>query len=191
MDSSKRDAGIATRLVDADLVVAQGQMGGLCVTASFSSQGLRTLHIQIASPGGPERTRFGADPVASQLSQSVALWQQLEAYFTGETTAFDVPLDLRGTPFQVAVWRALLDIPYGEVRTYGEVARAVGRPRAARPVGVAVGKNPVAIVVPCHRVIGADGTMTGYAGGLAMKGRLLEREGRVDVRMVGHARFAF
>ncbi|MCY0870389.1 MAG: methylated-DNA--[protein]-cysteine S-methyltransferase, partial [Firmicutes bacterium] len=126
-----------------------------------------------------------------QSSHGVALWRQLRAYFAGETTAFDLPLDLRGTPFQVAVWRALLDIPYGEVRTYGEVARMVGRPRAARPVGVAVGKNPVAIVVPCHRVIGADGTMTGYAGGLAMKRRLLELEGRADVRMLGHARFAF
>jgi AraC family transcriptional regulator of adaptative response / DNA-3-methyladenine glycosylase II len=191
MDSSRPDAGMAAKGVDADLVVAQRQLAGLCVTASFSNQGLRTLHIQIAPPGVSARALVGADPVSSQSLQSVALWQQLEAYFAGETTLFDVPLDLRGTPFQVAVWRALLDIPYGAVRTYGEVARAVGCPRAARPVGVAVGKNPVAIVVPCHRVIGADGTMTGYAGGLAMKRRLLEREGRADVRMVGHARFAF
>jgi methylated-DNA-[protein]-cysteine S-methyltransferase len=101
---------------------------------------------------------------------------QLEAYFAGERTTFDVPLDLRGTEFQQLVWRALLEIPYGETRTYGSLARALSRPNAARAVGLANGHNPVGIIVPCHRVIGADGSLTGYGGGLDRKRALLALE---------------
>ncbi|WP_033294237.1 methylated-DNA--[protein]-cysteine S-methyltransferase [Amycolatopsis jejuensis] len=102
--------------------------------------------------------------------------RQLDEYFTGTRTAFDLPLALRGTPFQVTVWRALLEIPYGETTTYRELAESIGRPTAFRAVGLANGKNPISIVVPCHRVLGSDGTLTGYAAGLDCKRRLLDLE---------------
>jgi methylated-DNA-[protein]-cysteine S-methyltransferase len=101
---------------------------------------------------------------------------QLRAYFAGERREFDLPLDLRGTPFQQRVWAALRRIPHGETRSYGQLARSLGQPQAARAVAAAIGANPVAVVVPCHRVIGKDGTLTGFAGGLAMKRKLLELE---------------
>jgi methylated-DNA-[protein]-cysteine S-methyltransferase len=101
---------------------------------------------------------------------------QLHAYFAGELRAFDVPLHLDGTEFQQRVWRALLEIPFGETRTYGALATRVGAPAAARAVGLANGHNPIGIIVPCHRVIGADGSLTGYGGGIDRKRRLLEHE---------------
>jgi len=105
---------------------------------------------------------------------------QLGEYLAGQRQVFDFPLDLQGTPFQVAVWNCLLTIPYGETRSYAWVARAVGRPGAARAVGRAVGQNPVAIVVPCHRIIASDGTLGGYTGGLDVKRFLLRLEGLED-----------
>jgi methylated-DNA-[protein]-cysteine S-methyltransferase len=115
---------------------------------------------------GWERTDAGFDDVV----------EQLDAYFAGELTTFEVRLDLRGTDFQRAVWDQLLQIPYGETRSYGELATALGNPGASRAVGLANGRNPVGIIVPCHRVIGADGSLTGYGGGLPRKRRLLELE---------------
>ncbi|MHB8293410.1 MAG: methylated-DNA--[protein]-cysteine S-methyltransferase [Acidimicrobiales bacterium] len=111
--------------------------------------------------------------------------EELEAYFAGERRTFDVALRLEGTSFQVQVWEALREIPYGEVRSYGEIARRIGRPGAARAVGLANGRNPVAVIVPCHRVIGADGSLTGYAGGLPAKRVLLdlERAGTTQTRV--------
>ena len=103
--------------------------------------------------------------------------QELNAYFAGDLTTFSVPLDWQGTRFQESVWQALLAVPYGKTVTYGDVARAIGRPRSSRPVGGAVGKNPLPIIVPCHRVIGSDGSLTGFTGGLDIKIRLLELEG--------------
>jgi methylated-DNA-[protein]-cysteine S-methyltransferase len=103
---------------------------------------------------------------------------QLQAYFAGERTAFELQLDLRGSQFYRRVWEALLSIPYGETRSYGEIARQIGAPGAARAVGLANGRNPIAIVVPCHRVIGASGGLTGYGGGLDRKRALLELERR-------------
>lgn len=103
--------------------------------------------------------------------------RQLTAYFAGERTTFDLPLDLHGTPFQRSVWAELLKIPYGETRTYGELAEELGKPGASRAVGLANGKNPVGIIVPCHRVVGASGSLTGYGGGLDRKQRLLAFEG--------------
>jgi methylated-DNA-[protein]-cysteine S-methyltransferase len=104
--------------------------------------------------------------------------RQLRAYLEGKLYRFDLPLDLRGTEFQLRVWRALLEAPYGETRSYREVAESIGAAKAVRAVGAANGANPVAIVVPCHRVVGATGKLTGYGGGLAMKRRLLELEAR-------------
>lgn len=134
----------------------------------------------------------GAPPVevSSETRTSRAVLaeteRQLDEYFAGERTSFDLPLALRGTPFQLRVWRALCDIPYGETISYGELARRVGAPGAARAVGLANGRNPVPIIVPCHRVIGANGTLTGYGGGLDRKRWLLALEaGRTELPLVG------
>ncbi len=101
---------------------------------------------------------------------------QLRAYARGELKEFSLPLDPQGTPFQRAVWAALLKIPYGETRTYGEIATAIGHPGAARAVGMACRSNPIGLIIPCHRVVGGDGTLTGYAGGLDLKAKLLQHE---------------
>ncbi len=101
---------------------------------------------------------------------------QLDAYFAGELTEFDVPLAPAGSGFQLAVWEALTRIPYGETASYGEIAAELGRPDAVRAVGSTNGRNPIAVIIPCHRVIGADGTLVGYGGGLPRKRLLLELE---------------
>lgn len=116
------------------------------------------------------------DPIARRAVD------QLGEYFAGERTAFDLPLDPIGTEFQVAAWRALGEIPYGETRTYGEQAAGIGRPTAVRAIGAANGKNPLSIVLPCHRVVGADGSLTGFAGGLDAKRFLLTHEQSVSGR---------
>ncbi|GAB7105561.1 methylated-DNA--[protein]-cysteine S-methyltransferase [Streptomyces phaeofaciens] len=102
--------------------------------------------------------------------------EQLEAYFASELKEFTVPLRLHGTPFQRTVWAELRKIPYGETRSYGDLAEALGNPGASRAVGLANGKNPIGIIVPCHRVVGAGGSLTGYGGGLERKQRLLDFE---------------
>jgi len=102
--------------------------------------------------------------------------RELEEYFAGKRRDFTVPLDLRGTEFQVACWRALLEIPYGETRSYADIARAIGHPHAFRAVGMSNNRNPVAIIVPCHRVIASGGSLCGYGGGLETKRQLLELE---------------
>ena len=104
--------------------------------------------------------------------------KELNEYFTGMRSGFTVPLDMRGTPFQRQVWEALLGIPFGETRTYGQLALQLGNPKATRAVGAANGRNPIAILVPCHRVIGHSGKLTGFAGGLDAKAYLLKLEGR-------------
>lgn len=103
--------------------------------------------------------------------------EQLRCYFAGEHIQFSCPLDLRGTAFQVSVWEELYRIPYGQTRTYAQIAECIRRPQAVRAVGAANGANPVAVIVPCHRVIGSNGTLTGYGGGLPMKHWLLHLEG--------------
>ena len=112
------------------------------------------------------------DPLLRQAAE------QLDQYFAGSRRAFDLPLAPRGTPFQQGVWAALRAIPYGETRTYREIAGQVGNPKACRAVGMANHCNPLAIVVPCHRVVGTDGRLTGYAGGLDIKQLLLDLEAR-------------
>lgn len=107
---------------------------------------------------------------------ALAVFQELDEYFQGKRKTFDIPLRTHGTPFQEKVWAALRAIPYGEVRSYKEVAEAIGHPKAYRAVGMANNANPIFIIVPCHRVIGADGSLTGYGGGLPMKKALLSLE---------------
>jgi methylated-DNA-[protein]-cysteine S-methyltransferase len=109
--------------------------------------------------------------------------RELEEYFAGKRREFSFPLDLRGTEFQMACWKALCAIPYGETRTYADIARAVGRPQGFRAVGMANNRNPIAIVVPCHRVIASDGTLCGYGGGLETKRKLLELEGALTASL--------
>ncbi len=120
-----------------------------------------------------EPSRVGWSPNPEAFDDAV---EQLCAYFAGELTEFDIELDLRGTEFQQRVWKALLTIPYGETRSYGKIAEQIGTPGSARAVGLANGHNPLAIIVPCHRVIGANGGLTGYGGGLDRKRTLLELE---------------
>lgn len=133
-------------------------------------QGLSAVRFPHRTPDPTARTRN--HPFITEAKQ------QLSAYFAGKLEAFSVPLDWCGTAFQESVWVALTAIPYGDTVTYADIARAIGRPRSARPVGGAVGKNPLPIIVPCHRVIGTDQTLTGFTGGLDIKIRLLQLEGR-------------
>ena len=155
-----------------------------------------SCYTRMASPVGPlmlmaddaglRRIDFvnGRSPVRSDphwresaeyLGEAV---RQLLAYFAGELEAFDLPLVPQGTPFQLAVWKRLCEIPYGETISYGELARRVGNPNASRAVGLANGSNPIPIVIPCHRVIGSNGKLTGYGGGLPIKEKLLGLERR-------------
>ncbi|WP_201755242.1 methylated-DNA--[protein]-cysteine S-methyltransferase [Paenibacillus glycinis] len=117
--------------------------------------------------------------------------RQLREYLDGERTAFELPFDLRGTDFQMAVWEALTRIPFGQTRSYSELAGAVGHPKAVRAVGAANGANPVPIVIPCHRVIGKNDALTGFRGGLKVKEELLRLEGFHAFNKNGHARFRF
>jgi O-6-methylguanine DNA methyltransferase len=141
---------------------------------TVSDQGLVALEF--------DRGKFPSKKSASAVWQesekrTKSYARELNEYFAGKRREFTFPLDLRGTPFQVKCWRALLDIPYGQTRTYADIARAVGKPQAFRAVGMANNRNPIAIVVPCHRVIASDGTLCGYGGGLDVKRKLLELEG--------------
>lgn len=125
-----------------------------------------------------ERLRLMLDVEAPTHPVLLEAERQLSEYFAGRRQRFTLPLDLAGTPFQRRVWKALQTIPFGETRSYGQIAAQIGNPRAVRAVGAANGRNPLPIVGPCHRVIGSNGTLTGFAGGLETKARLLELEGR-------------
>ena len=124
----------------------------------------------------PGRVRFDLAGEADQHPVLIETERQLTEYFSGRRSAFSLTLATAGTAFQRQVWTALRTIPFGETRSYGEIARQIGRPRAVRAVGAANGRNPVSIVTPCHRVIGATGSLTGFAGGLEAKARLLQRQ---------------
>ncbi|MDM4765071.1 methylated-DNA--[protein]-cysteine S-methyltransferase [Pelomonas sp. SE-A7] len=143
------------------------------LTALRDDQGLVGLWFdgQKHHPGPLEAPLVEHDPLLDQVASALA------AYFEGQVLPKDLPLSPRGTEFQQAVWRALLEIPAGQSRSYGELAAQLGRPEAARAVGAAVGRNPVSILIPCHRVLGRDGSLTGYAGGLERKQSLLKLEG--------------
>lgn len=139
-----------------------GRDGALC--------GVEFPHGKYTRPLGPDWHEDAA-PFAEVCGQ-------LDAYFAGECQAFDVPLAPQGTPFQLRVWEQLRLIPFGQTISYGELARRVGDPNASRAVGAANGQNPISIIVPCHRVIGADGSLTGFGGGVETKRALLEHEHR-------------
>jgi O-6-methylguanine DNA methyltransferase len=122
------------------------------------------------------RAHFGLQNVIEDRGKNEDVLAELESYLTGESREFQSPLDLRGTEFQMKVWRGVRAIPYGTTRSYQDIAERIGHPRAYRAVGAANGANPVPIIIPCHRVIGRDGSLRGYGGGLAMKERLLRLE---------------
>jgi len=161
----------------------------MAVRERWMESPIGTLHL-VAEEGAlvglameerPKRTATAASPGAEDPVLAEAE-RQLTAWFKGERTGFDLKLAPKGTPFQLAVWRALREIPFGETCSYRDLAARVGRPKAVRAVGAANGRNPIAIVVPCHRVIGADGTLTGYGGGLPRKRWLLAHEHEVGQR---------
>jgi O-6-methylguanine DNA methyltransferase len=152
------------------LLVASGPRGLVAVSfVSDSGEQDALQKLRAAIPG----EEFVESPQANRRTA-----EELQAYSAGELKQFTVPVDLRGTPFQLEVWRALLDIPYAETRTYADIARRTGRPRAFRAVGLANHSNPIAIIVPCHRVLGSNGRLVGYGGGLGLKKALLEHEWR-------------
>ncbi|MER5362861.1 methylated-DNA--[protein]-cysteine S-methyltransferase [Streptomyces sp. NPDC002785] len=158
-----------TRDVTRQHTVVDSPYGPLTLVATDGV--LAGLYMRDQRHRPPEET-FG-DPDPRPFTETI---RQLDAYFAGERREFDLPLHLEGTPFQRSVWAQLQLIPYGETRSYGELAELLGKPGASRAVGLANGKNPVGIIVPCHRVIGASGSLTGYGGGLDRKQRLLAFE---------------
>lgn len=160
---------IATQLV---CQYFDSPMGRMLLAAS--AKGLAGVWF-VGQRHGPTDVQWREDPQHPVLCTAV---EQLREYFAGTRTQFELPLDLAyGTPFQQSVWQALLAIPPGATTSYTELGRRVGRPQAARAIGAAVGRNPVSIVVPCHRVLGTAGGLTGYAGGLERKSALLKLEG--------------
>ena len=141
------------------------------LTLEASERGL--CSIQFPNRPEPSKGRMTSNSVIKLAKR------ELKAYFARQLKKFSVPLDWHGTAFQESVWQALTAIPYGETVSYTDIARAIGRPQSARPTGGAVGRNPIPIIVPCHRVIGSDHTLTGFTGGLNIKVALLELEGRL------------
>jgi methylated-DNA-[protein]-cysteine S-methyltransferase len=157
-------------MTDMELTTMASPIGHLVLTSNGRAlTGVRTYVDPAELPAGAARPGNGV------LADAAA---QLKAFFAGERRSFDVELEPYGTQFQLRVWRALEEIPYGHTAGYGEVAWRVGNPKAARAVGLASARNPIAVVVPCHRVIGANGSLTGYAGGLESKRYLLDLEAR-------------
>lgn len=138
-----------------------------------TDRGLRAVLWPVERPG---RVRLAPSAPSLDDAVLVAAAEQLLAYFAGDLQQFSLPLDPQGTPFQRSVWEALERVPHGTTTTYRALASSVGRPAAARAVGAAVGRNPLSVVVPCHRVIGGDGSLTGFAGGLEAKRWLLDHE---------------
>ena len=138
---------------------------------ALSTRGLLKLEFDRGQPAEGKSQSWQESP-----SDLGPWFRQLEEYFIGQRQDFSLPLDLRGTEFQLKCWRALLDIPYGETCSYRDIARAIGHPQAFRAVGMSNNRNPIAIVVPCHRVIASDGSLCGYGGGLEIKRKLLDLE---------------
>lgn len=151
----------------------ESPLGPLLLAADDA--GLRRIEFAKGKRTGPARPDPAWREDSTSLQEPI---RQLRAYFSGELEAFDLPLAPQGTSFQLEVWRRLCDIPFGETISYGELARRIGNPKASRAVGLANGANPIPIVIPCHRVIGSNGKLTGYGGGLPIKEKLLALERR-------------
>ena len=149
---------------------ASTPIGSLLLVAS--DEGL--LRISFERGGEPAIAPEGSERADTRLR---VVAKQLREYFDGKRRKFDVPLAPRGTPFQLEVWNALRQIPYGDTRSYMGIAQSIGRPAAVRAVGAANGANPIPIIIPCHRVIGSNGSLTGFGGGIDVKRRLLDLEG--------------
>ena len=142
------------------------------LTIAGNENGLHSIAFGTECPAAAPALR-GREPDWDVVEETV---RQLRAYFSGKLVQFHLPLKPKGTPFQMQVWRELQNIPYGTVISYGELARRIGKPKASRAVGAANGANPIPIIIPCHRVIGSNGKITGYAGGVPIKEALLELE---------------
>ena len=169
---------MATRDVSYFSGVVTAPFGDVTVVAS--DLGVRyVMFAEDAHPKPFSNIDIHVDPQHPVVKSTL---DQLREYFDGARFAFDVPLNLHGTEFQVATWKSLADIPYGKTISYGEQAASIGRPKAVRAVGVANGRNPVAIVLPCHRVIVANGSLTGFGGGIAVKQWLLQHERNLIAR---------
>lgn len=181
LDRRFRDAAVTMGLLDVGFDLVDSPVGPLLVAAT--DRGL--LRISYTGGRDPDEELESLARVAGhrvlRAPRSVATaHRELDEYFTGSRTGFDLTLDLRGlAPFNVAVLDQLARVPFGTTATYGELAARVGRPKAARAVGLVMNRNPIPIVLPCHRIVGADGSLTGYAGGLDVKERLLRHEGAI------------
>jgi methylated-DNA-[protein]-cysteine S-methyltransferase len=172
LDTRFREAALREGLVDVRYDIVDSPIGGLFVAAT--ERGLCRISF---SPDGMEETlahTFGPRVLRSPLDD---VRRELDEYFEGNRREFDLPLDLRVAPFHADVLAELARVPYGRTETYGALAAKVGRPNAARAVGTVMNRNPIPIVLPCHRILGANGSLTGYAGGLDVKLRLLQLEG--------------
>jgi methylated-DNA-[protein]-cysteine S-methyltransferase len=172
LDARFRAAALAEGLVDVRYDVTESPVGDLLLAATDRglcriSYRVEGMEEELARVYGPRVLRLPLDEVRRELDE----------YFEGRRRAFDLPLDLRVAPFYEAVLHELAQVPYGRTDTYGSLAARVGRPKAARAVGTVMNRNPVPIVLPCHRIVGANGALTGYAGGLHVKRALLELEG--------------
>jgi len=176
LDSRFREAALREGLVDVRYDVVDSPVGELFVAST--ARGLCRISYW---PGGMEESlarTFGPRVLRSPLDD---VRRELEEYFEGERREFDLPIDLRVAPFHADVLAELARVPYGRTETYGALAAKVGRPKAARAVGTVMNRNPIPIVLPCHRIVGANGSLTGYAGGLDVKLRLLQHEGAMLV----------
>ncbi|MCU1527332.1 MAG: cysteine methyltransferase [Frondihabitans sp.] len=161
--------------------VIESPIGDLTLVADDTSEALKALYM-VGHRHAPELSAFGPRVDGDDERRIFStVTTQLTEYFGGTRQSFDVATAPVGTPFQLAVWEALRSIPFGETRTYGELAITLGNPKAVRAVGLANGRNPLSIIVPCHRVIGANGAMTGFGGGIERKEYLLELEGYLPV----------
>jgi methylated-DNA-[protein]-cysteine S-methyltransferase len=167
MDANRRHAIVTTPIGDLTLVASGDALIGVYFPKHWTKPNARTFG---------ERVEASSDPLLSLAEQ------QLDDYVQGARTAFDLPTQTRGDAFQERIWTLIREIPYGETATYGELALNYGDRSLARDVGQAVGSNPLSVIVPCHRVVGKDGKLVGYAGGLERKQALLELEGAVDRR---------
>jgi methylated-DNA-[protein]-cysteine S-methyltransferase len=172
LDARFRAAALAEGLVDVRYDVADSPVGNLFLAAT--DRGLCLVSYRVEGQEEELARRFGARVLRVPLD---AVRRELDEYFEGRRRSFDLPLDLRVAPFHEAVLRELARVPYGHTDTYGSLAARVGRPRAARAVGTVMNRNPIPIVLPCHRIVGANGALTGYAGGLDVKRALLALEG--------------